>query len=287
MSSSRLPLRTPARLRVWGLIGRLMALLAFAGVCAGFVALGNWQLERRAWKHDLIARIDARIHAPPVAAPLAHEWPAVETSPKNFEYRRVFVRGVFLHEHTTLVQATTVLGAGFWVLTPLQTAQGETVFINRGFVPQAQQAGRWRMDNPNTDGSNEIVTAVGLLRLSEPEGTLLRKNDPQTNRWYSRDVAQMAAKHGLHAVAPWFIDAQTDIPFPATWTLHPPAQLPEDQLPVAGLTVLRFNDNHLIYALTWYGLALMTAAAAVLVIRTGKSRPGNLKNSVNIDTISS
>jgi len=282
MSSSGYPLRTPTRLRVWGLIGRLMALLAFAGVFAGFVALGNWQLERRTWKHDLIARIDARIHAPPVAAPLAHEWPAVETSPKNFEYRRVFVRGVFLHEHTTLVQATTVLGAGFWVLTPLQTADGEIVFINRGFVPQAQQAGHWRINH-----SNEIVTAVGLLRLSEPEGTPLRKNDPQTNRWYSRDVAQMAVKHGLHAVAPWFIDAQTNTPLPATWTLRPPAQLPEDRLPVAGLTVLRFNDNHLIYALTWYGLALMTAAAAVLVIRTGKSCPGNLKNSFNIDTITS
>jgi len=262
--SAHTPVRTPARRRVWGLI----ALLAFAGVFAGFVALGNWQLERRAWKHDLIARIDARIHAAPVAAPLAHEWPAVQASPQNFEYRRVFVRGVFHHTHTTLVQATTVLGAGFWVLTPLQTTQGERVFINRGFVPQAHKEGRWR-----TNHSNEVVTVTGLLRLPEPKGAWLRKNAPQTNRWYSRDIAQMASQHGLAPAAPYFIDAQTNVSLPAAWTLQPPAQLPEDQLPVAGLTVLRFNDNHLIYALTWYGLALMTVVAEVLVFRTEKRRP--------------
>jgi len=242
----------------------LIVLLTFSAACVGLVALGNWQLERRAWKHDLIARIDARVHAPTAPAPPAQQWPAITSRPRDFEYRHVQLSGVFQHEYTTLVQASTILGSGFWVLTPLKTAHGQTVFINRGFVPQAQAEGRWRLAESN----NEVVSVSGLLRLPEPKGTLLRANDVQANRWFSRDVAQMADWHGLADVAPYFIDVQSSTPVPVSWTLHPPARLPEDQLPVAGLTVLHFNDNHLIYALTWYGLALMAAAALFMVLRT-------------------
>ena len=95
------------------------------------------------------------------------------------------------------------------------------------------------------------MTVTGLLRLPEPGGTLLRSNDPASDRWFSRDVAGIAASRGLARVAPYFIDAE---------------QAPgESGLPTAGLTVIAFSNNHLIYALTWGFLALMAAAGAAFV----------------------
>jgi len=240
-------------LALWALI----ALIALGG----FVALGQWQVQRRAWKLDLIEQVETRIHAPAVAAPTRAEWPRVLEHPQDYTYRRVLVDGTFLHAQTTLVQASTVLGAGWWVLTPLRTDQGELVLVNRGFVPQAQTSGAWR-SRPTA-----WVTMTGLLRASESGAANLRHNDPAAGRWVSRDVAQIAAALGLENVAPYFIDAESRTPLPASMTLSAPQRLPEEMLPVAGLTVVSFPNNHLVYALTWFGLALMVAAAVVYVGR--------------------
>ncbi|MCK9511786.1 MAG: SURF1 family protein [Pigmentiphaga sp.] len=237
----------------------LLALVAFVG----FVSLGTWQVERRAWKHDLIERVEARLAAPPVAAPGRAEWPALEANPDDYEYRRVTLAGELLHPQSSLVQASSVLGGGYWVLTPLRMADDTVVMINRGFVPRLQGDGAWRQALPE----QEATTVTGLLRPSEPDGGFLRDNDPAAGLWYSRDVARIAASHGLANVAPYFIDADSDTPLPAEWTLEPPPRLPDEALPVAGLTVVSFHDKHLVYALTWYGLALMVAAAAAYVIR--------------------
>jgi surfeit locus 1 family protein len=67
-------------------------------------------------------------------------------------------------------------------------------------------------------------------------------------------------------VAPYFIDARTETPASG----GAPAA---GQAPVGGLTVLAFNNNHLAYALTWFALALLSALAAVLVLRTGQRPP--------------
>src|SRR5690606_36844343 len=87
----------------------------------------------------------------------------------------------------------------------------------------------------------------GLLRLSEPGGGFLRRNMPAENRWYSRDVAAIAAARGLDDVAPFFVDAE------------PGAAAGADSWPRAGLTITRFSNNHLGYALTWFALALLVA----------------------------
>ena len=250
----RRPMRTPA-LVIWGV-------LALAAFC-GFVALGNWQVERRAWKLDLIERVQERIHAPAAPAPARGEWPAVTASPEDYEYRRVRLEGELLHDQTSLVQATTVLGGGYWVMTPLRLADsGDAVFVNRGFVPRAQADGPWRAAHA------QPATIMGLLRLSEPDGAFLRDNQPAQNLWYSRDVAQLAQRHGWSQnAAPYFVDAEANAPLPPALTLDPPLRLPDDMLPVGGLTVVRFNNNHLSYLLTWYALALMVALAAAYVIR--------------------
>lgn len=229
----------------------LLAVLALAA--AGFVALGVWQLERRVWKLDLIAQVDARVHAPAVAPPGPSEWPAV--SAERDQYRRVQLRGVFLHDRETLPQAATALGAGYWVMTPLRTDQGFTVLINRGFVPPE------RRDPAMRAGAGGEQTVTGLLRVTEPRGGFLRANDPANNRWRSRDVEAIARARGLDAVAPYFIDAELG-PDPAAW-------------PRGGLTVIRFPNSHLVYALTWFGMALLSLAGMVLVVRDRRRRePG-------------
>jgi len=211
------------------------------------VQLGNWQVQRLAWKRDLIARVDARIHAGPVAAPDQAQWPVIDRA--SHEYRRVRLQGRLLHEHEALTQATTVLGQGYWALTPLQADDGTLVWINRGFVPpQARDPAR--RGAPPPEGS---VSITGLLRITEPGGGFLRENDPSTDRWHSRDVQALSASRGLpvNQVAPYFIDQEAADGYAA------------DVWPVAGLTVVRFANNHLVYALTWYGLALGLAVALV------------------------
>jgi surfeit locus 1 family protein len=223
---------------------------------AAFVALGVWQVQRMGWKHDLIARVEARVQATPQAAPPIAEWPAVQADPADFEYRRLRLEGEFLHADEALVQAVTHLGAGFWVMTPLRLADGRVVLVNRGFVPPAQRDPAAR-GGPAPEGP---VTVTGLLRITEPGGGFLRKNDPAANRWHSRDVAALASARGLPAarVAPFFVDAEA-APLATAG-------------PVGGVTVLKFSDSHLVYALTWFGLAAMTVVAAAYLLRDSAAR---------------
>ena len=203
---------------------RLLAVLGVLLIVL-FAGLGTWQLVRLQWKLDLIARVNARVHAAPVAAPPAAQW--AQVTKDSHEYRRVQLSGHYLYEFTTPVQALSSLGAGFWLLTPLCTAEGQLVFINRGFIPAAEnRAGRYparRASAAACATPGEAVTVTGLLRINE---------------------------RGLAHVAPYFVDAGKD---------QDPQAAPERA--VGGLTVISFQNNHLVYALTWYALALMVAGA--------------------------
>ncbi|PZQ22128.1 MAG: Surfeit locus 1 family protein [Sphingopyxis macrogoltabida] len=204
-------------------------------LAACLLALGVWQLERREWKHALIAAVDQRVHAEPVPAPGSAAWPAIRAD--RDAYRRIRASGTFRHQDETLVQAVTERGAGYWVLTPLETP-GFTLLVNRGFVPPERRAPQSRAAG-NPAGT---VTVTGLLRVTEPGG-FLRANDPAAGRWYSRDVAAIASARGLGRTAPYFIDAD--------------AAPNGGGYPVGGLTVVQFRDHHLIYALTWFALAAL------------------------------
>ena len=214
-----------------------------------FTALGIWQVERLAWKLDLIARVDRRIHAPPVAVPAPGQWSVLD--PKAVEYRHVTAAGSFRHDKETLVDALTESGAGYWVLTPLVTSAG-TILINRGFVPSNHADRRTRAVG-NIEGP---VTIVGLVRLSEPRGRILRRNNPAENRWYSRDVIAIAKARGLGAVAPFFVDADNS-----------PNR---GGLPIGGLTAVTFRNAHLVYALTWFALAAMSLAGLVIIRKSAQ-----------------
>lgn len=254
---------------------------------AGFVALGTWQVHRRSWKLDLIARVEQRVHAPATPAPTAAQWANVTAA--NSEYRHVQVSGTFLNDSETLVQATTELGAGFWVLTPLRQPDGTIVLINRGFVPPER---RDRAAHGASDPTTP-ATVTGLLRVTEPGGAFLRHNDPAANRWYSRDVQAIAAARGLSRVAPYFIDADaaagSRAPVAADGAMveatNPAgtASPPRAALPVGGLTVIAFHNSHLTYSITWYTLALMVVGGMWILIREerrlrreqGAAQPGS------------
>lgn len=231
----------------------LCAVLLFAG----FVALGTWQVERRTWKLDLIERVDERVRAAPSPAPPRERWQQV--TPATDEYRHVRLTGTFLHDRETLTQASTELGAGFWVMTPLRQSDGTVVLVNRGFVPPEAVD---RSTRTAIDQSGEVAV-TGLLRMTEPGGGFLRHNDPAANRWFSRDVQAIAAARGVHDVAPFFVDADAASRQPRS------ASQPDRTWPQGGLTVIAFHNNHLLYALTWYALALMSLFAAWRLVREG------------------
>lgn len=226
---------------------RLRLTVLLASISLLFVALGLWQIERRTEKLALIAAVEQRVHAPPIAAPGPLDWPRI--SFRTDAYRAVRARGVFLYDRETLVQAVTELGPGYWAMTPLRTEAGWTVLVNRGFVPP-ESRGR---ANRRAGEPAGLVTVTGLLRVTEPKGAFLRSNDPMHDRWYSRDIAAIGRARHLGTLAPYFIDAG---PSPR-----------QGQQPIGGLTVVAFPNNHLQYALTWFALAALGLFGLVRVWR--------------------
>ena len=159
----------------------------------------------------------------------------------------------------------TAFGGGYWVLVPFRTDTGFVVLVDRGFAPPDLREPASRQDG---EIHGETVV-TGLLRMTEPKGAFLRSNDAAANRWYSRDVAAIAAARDLGPVAPYFIDADAT-PNPGGY-------------PIGGLTVIAFSNNHLVYAITWYGLAALLAGAATWAIRD-EGRAGRADGAVPIAT---
>ncbi|PCK80960.1 SURF1 family protein [Rhizobium sophoriradicis] len=235
-------------------VKRVAFAVCLALIAAALAALGTWQVQRLAWKRDLIVRVDQRVHATAVPAPARADWDKVNAG--DDEYRRVSVAGTLANDKETLVYASTALGPGYWVMTPLMLADGTAILINRGFVPTDRR-------DPATRREGQLagpVEITGLIRMTEPKGSLLQSNDVGADRWYSRDVAAIAQKRGVGAVAPYFIDADA--------TANPGG------LPVGGLTVIHFPNNHLVYAITWYALAAMALALLVFILRGEIGRGG-------------
>ncbi len=241
------------RQRSWrGLL--LPAAIAF-GV---LIALGTWQLQRRAWKEGLIAAVTERVNAPTVALPLAASWSSLDQA--RDEYRRVTARVQFDNPHEGLVYAAAsafrpdVSGPGYWVFTPARLTDGSVVIINRGFVPDGRQ-------DPRTRPQGQIggpVEITGVIRWPDARHWFTPKDDPAKNLWFSRDPQAIAAAKGLGPVAPFYIEQESPVP---------PGGLPQP-----GRLVVNLPDNHLQYAITWYGLAAVLLV--VFVIFAANSRPG-------------
>ena len=215
-------------------------------VFAMLVSLGVWQLERKDWKENLIATLNARIAAPP------HALPALPSQSAD-EFSRVRVRGTFAAGQNALVYTAgsalrpDVSGPGYWVMSPLRTQDGKTVVVNRGFVI----------------GKNDIVPPppgevelTGALRWPDDDGMFIPADEPQNNVWYRRDPAAIAAakswgKDG-EKVAPFFVEQDSP-------------QLAN--APRAGPLVVKLRNSHLGYAITWFGLAATLAGVYLVWLR--------------------
>ena len=229
-------------------IPSLVALIALAIL----IALGTWQLGRKAWKETLIDTLTRRVAVAPIDLPAPAQWPRLDAT--DAEFRRVTLRGEFLHEREALVYA---LGSalrrdaskpGYWVFTPVQVAGG-IVLVNRGFVPEGRQ-------DPKTRAEGRVagpVTITGALRWPEQRGMLAPRDEPARNLWFARDPAAIAAGKDLGAIAHFYIEQEAPVP---------PGGLPHP----SALTVNLRND-HLQYALTWFGLAGVLVAVFVLWMR--------------------
>lgn len=238
------------------LIWQSAAVLPAFGLLVG---LGVWQMQRLGWKEHLIAQIESRAHAAAVDLPPEPDWG--QLAPEDYDYRRVRLRGVFLHDKEALVfrgSADGKAGAGgpgYLVLTPLRLAGGASVIVNRGFVPLARKDAATRADGQIAGE----VSLTGLMRPPEPRNAFTPADDPAKGQWYTRDPAAVAAAFGLTRVAPFSIDAD--------------AQAHAGAGPSGGATVLSVPNNHLSYALTWFGLAATLAGVfGVYVWRRLKGR---------------
>ena len=211
---------------------------------AVLVSLGNWQMRRLAWKEDLLATIDARIHAVPI--PLADALARLRAG-DDIEYLPVSVDGTFIAGTEQHVLSTWKGVSGWNVYQPMETADG-VVFVNRGFVPYDRKDPATRPEV--TVGKKQALAGLARMTLPEKPGFLVPDNAPDKNQYYWKDLTAMIAAADLQgsSVMPLFIDAG---PY------DDPAALP-----VGGVTNIALPNNHLQYAVTWYGLALALAGVA-------------------------
>ena len=226
----------------------LVALAAFVF----FIALGTWQVERKAWKEGLIGALDQRLSANPVPFPPASDWSKL--TPERDEFRRVTFVATIAPDADVLVYTpgsafrTDVSGPGYWVFTPARLADGATVVLNRGFVPQDQQNPAARRPLPGA------ISLAGAMRWPEPRGWFAPADDPAHSLWFVRDQRAMAQAKGWGAVAPFFVELETHSSTGA--------------LPQSGRLTVNLRNEHLQYAITWYGLAAVLALSFGFWVRS-------------------
>jgi surfeit locus 1 family protein len=257
-----------ARWRAAGLILPSILTLALLPVLIG---LGNWQWHRKAWKEDLIAKIDARRTAEPVSYPQAL---AKYVKDGDVEYLHVRVQGTFDYSHERHLYAPTTESQGWHVYALLKPEGGlPPVFVNRGWVPDTLKDPAKRKEG-QIEG---IVTVTGLVRLPEHKGWFTPDNDYAANQWYWRDIDAMrwgaqspppALQFGAdnqRAYAPFSIDADPMPENPGGW-------------PRGGTTLINLPNSHMQYVITWYGLAVtlicVFAVFARQRLRALKDEPG-------------
>ncbi len=252
---AELPAETPVRgLRFWGFLVFMLALMAL------FIALGTWQVERLNEKEQLIANVGARSSEPAKPFPPASDWKVLEA--EGYDYRPVSLTGTWQPAGTVLVFTSLgnargqYSGPGYWVMTPFTLATGGTVFVNRGYVPEASGSA-FAAGGPLETG---LVSIAGVVRNAEAASSFTPAPDLARRIEWIRAPARLATMVGdlPQPVAPVYID------LPA----GPPGALPQ-----GGETVVEFPNNHLGYAITWYGFALLVPFLLFFWVRRQATPP--------------
>jgi surfeit locus 1 family protein len=228
---------------------RTGGLLLFGGLAlAAFVtliALGIWQLERKAWKEALIVTIEQRVTASPAAVPPRERWTSLD--PAAEEFRRVALRAEFLPGREGRVYTVgsglreDIKAPGYFAFAPARLADGRVVVINRGYVANAQPDASLRPIGLAAGA----VDLVGAMRWPEAPGWFVTGHDLRADLWFTRDHMAMAAFYDWGPVAPFYIDQE--------------APVPAGGVPRPSPLKVNLRNEHLQYALTWFGLAAVLA----------------------------
>lgn len=209
---------------------------------AVLMSLGKWQLDRREWKLALIERIDARTHAEPVSLSVVK---SVWRESRDVEYYPVKLSGRLLSAYERHLYGIVDGKAGWHIITPLETEQGDIIFVDLGLVPDELK------DPAKREALEAPISINGLIRGPGEPGWFTPENHPAVNRWFWRDVAGFAASlpEKFRAKAlPFMADARELVGMPQLWAR-------------GGVTRLELPNRHMEYAITWFGLA-----ATLLVI---------------------
>ncbi len=243
----------------WRWFRRIVTLVLLAVSFTVLIALGTWQVHRLQWKEELLSDIAERRAMPPIGA---DKIGAVLASGDDVDYRPVNVTGTFDHSLEQYFFATHDGQTGYFVFTPLKLSGGEFIFVNRGFIPYDRKDPATRA--PGQVAGEVNVSGLARSRLDGKPSVMVPDNDPAKNIFYWKDLDGMAAHAGLpkSRVLQFFIDAG-DAPNPGG-------------LPVGGVTQFDFPNNHLQYALTWYGLAAALGVVSAVYWYRGR-RTGSEK----------
>jgi surfeit locus 1 family protein len=228
---------SPARPRLL-----LPALLTVTGTLV-LCALGIWQLERMGEKHAFIERLTSQATGQPAPMPAASRWATLDPAKLDLTYVTAngsFVDGPIAGVRTTIASGgpgtRQLSGFGRWVFQGFKLEDGGTILVNRGFVPES----RFGEIKPATGPAK----VTGFLRAPETRNSFTPADLPANREFYTRDPGAIAAALDLPA-APFYLEAER-----RGDGLTPPAGVDVKEL------IERIPDNHLQYALTWFGLAL-------------------------------
>lgn len=249
--------RRPRRSPVWRIVRRIATLALIVSSLALLIALGTWQVHRLHWKETLLSDIAERRAMPPIGV---EKLGAILASGGPIDYRPVDLTGTFDNSREQFFFATFNGATGYFVYTPLKLVSGEYIFVNRGFVP-------YDLKDPAKRKAGElggVVTLTGLARsrLAGKPSWFVPDNDLKKNIFYWKDLDAMTRHAGLEKskVLQFFVDAN-DAPNPGG-------------LPIGGVTQFDFPNNHLQYAVTWYGLAAALAVITGVYWLRGRNRKG-------------
>lgn len=219
------------------LLGPGIAALVAFGI---LVSLGTWQLHRKEWKEALIASLERQMKAKPLPLPE----PSSNLLLGNAEFRKVSLRLEFLSDKKPALLYTgasalreDVKQPGYFVFAPARLTDGRVVVINRGYVP---------LDRADAVASPAPTEITGYIRLRETPGSFVAAHDSKGEIWFVRDPQAMAAQLQWGPVEAFYIDQE--------------APAPASGLPRPGPLTVKLKNDHLGYALTWFGLAAALAA---------------------------
>jgi cytochrome oxidase assembly protein ShyY1 len=233
----------PARRNIAGFgVFTLVMVVMFAG-------LGVWQLQRRIEKHALIAQLTARLAEAPQTLPPALQWSTL--TPAQDEFRRVGFTATYASAPDAMVYSSgsavrnDISGPGTWAFMPARLPDGGTVVINAGFVQNTMQD-RDQQDRAVTRLITKApVMLTGYIRFPEKAGALTPSENLAKRLWFTRDHLAMAGALGWgesgRPVAPFYIDLEQPVP--------------ASGIPKPGPLEVHLKDDHLQYAITWFGLA--------------------------------